>query len=157
MEADSLERLRYAAACKLSTWHEHQAGGGSFYIAIGDSLKLRYANHENNSAQHRTPDFNFINRYPTQKEVVEIAARIQDPRLCKKTAYAMHCGLTVPKLKKVLTPECLEDVCENEAYPNTYTEHVLVAEAFGVLEVAGIRERIPVRQELFTLEDYAGY
>src|SRR5437667_7602871 len=155
-ETDIFERLRYAAACKLCMWHEHQAGGGSSYVTIGGSLKLRFADHENTSAQYKEPDFNFVNRTPTEQELQEIVDRIQYPRLCKKTAFAMHVGLTVPRLKKLLKLECFEDVCENEAYPNTFTEYVVVATAFETLETVGITERIPVWQELYSVEDYSG-
>ncbi|HLG15398.1 MAG TPA: hypothetical protein VJH03_12980 [Blastocatellia bacterium] len=153
---ETLERLRYAAACKLCMWHEHQAGGGSCYVTIGGSLKLRFADHENTSAQYGEPDFNFVKRTPTEQELQEIVARIQYARLCKKTAFAMHVDLTVPKLKKLLKPECFEGVCENQAYPTTFTEYVVVATAFETLETVGITERIPVRQELYSMEDYSG-
>lgn len=155
-EPDTLERLRYAAACKLCVWHEHQAGGGSFYVTIGDLLKLRFADHENISANHTAPDFNFVNRTPTEQNLQEIVDEIHYAELCKKTAFAMHVGLTVPKLKKLLKPECLEDVCEDEDYPNTLTQYVVVATAFETLEAVGITERIPVRQELYSDEDYGG-
>lgn len=156
-ESDTFEPLRCAAACKLCMWHEHHAGGGSIYVTIGDSLKLRFADHENTSRQYGQPDFNFVNRIPTEQEIREIVSQIRYPSLCKKTAFAMHVGLTVPKLKKLLTPECLEDVCENEEYPNTYTEYVVVATALEKLEAAGVKERIPVQQELVTMEDYCGF
>ncbi len=80
---DSLERLRFAAASKLCLWHEHQAGGGSFYVTIDDSLILRFADHENTSTQHRAPDFNFVKRMPSSKEFQEIVCRIHYARLCK--------------------------------------------------------------------------
>jgi len=155
-ETDFIERLRFAAARKLCVWREHRAGGGSFYLTIDKSLKLRFADHENTSAQYSEPDFNFVDRTPTEQEILEIEARIQYARLCKKTAFATHVGLTVPKLKKLLTTECFEDLCENEAYPNTLTQYVVVASAFARLDAAGITERIPVRQELYSLEDYSG-
>lgn len=156
-ETDIYERLRHAAACKLCSWHEHSAGGGSRYVTIGDSLKLRFADHDATSARHTTPDFSFVNRLPTEEEFQEIVSRIDYPRLCKKTPFAMHVGLTVPKLKKLLTPECFEDVCENTDYPNTFTQYVLVATALVALEGAGITDRIPVRQQLYSDEDYNGF
>ena len=155
-ETDPFERLRYAAACKLCMWHEYQAGGGSSYVTIDGSLTLRFADHENTSAQYSEPDFNFVNRTPTEKELQEIVDRIQYAKLCKMTAFAMHVRLTVPKLKKLLKPECFQGVCENEAYPNTITEYVMVATAFEMLETVGIKEHIPVRQELYSVEDYSG-
>jgi hypothetical protein len=154
---DWIERLRHAAACKLCVWHEHLAGGGSGYVTIDDSLTLRFADHENTSAQHDPPDFNFVRRQPNEEELQEIVSLIEYAELCKKTAFAMHVGLTVPKLKKLLTPECLEAVCEDEYYANTFTEYVKVATALETLEAAGIKERIPVRQEVYSHEDYCGY
>ena len=155
-EPSVFEQLQYAAACKLCVWHEHESGSGSAYITIGDRLKLRFADHKKTSAQYDQPDFNFVDREPTEQEVKIIIEKIQYARLCKKTAFAMHVGLTVPKLKKLLTPSCYELVCENEAYPNTLTEYVIVAAALELLETAGENNRIPVRQELYTLEDYYG-
>lgn len=162
-KSDPWERLRLAAASKLCVWHEHLAGGGSHYITIGELgaydkgfLKLRFADHANTSWQHGPPDFNFVNRHPTDQEVIKIGDQIQYPRLCKKTAFAMHVGLTVPKLKKLLTPDCYDDLCENEAYPNTYTQYVVIATALNAVEAAGVTERIPIRQELYSMEDYNG-
>lgn len=151
-----IDRLRYAASCKLCVWHHHRAGGGSLYITIGDTFKLRFADHQNTSSKYNEPDFNFVKRTPTEQEVLEIEARIQYPRLCKKTALAKHVGLTVPRLKKLLTPECFKNVCENGAYPNTLTQYVVVAVALAELEIAGITERIPVLQEIYSQEDYSG-
>jgi hypothetical protein len=82
---------------------------------IGNYLKLRFAAHPNTSVKHGEPDFNFVSRAPTYAEFQEIESRMQTATLCKKTAFSKHIGLTVPKLKKLLTPECFEDVCENEA------------------------------------------
>lgn len=163
-ETGSFERLQYAAACKLCIWHYHAAGGGSQYVTIGgpendssSSLKLRFADHENTSEKYPAPDFNFVSRLPSEQELQEIENRIQYAKLCKKTAFALHVGLTVPKMKTLLTPECLKSICENEYYSNTYTEYVVVATALQTLEAAGVRERIPVRQERHTTEDYNGY
>ncbi len=155
-EPDIFERLRYAAACKLCSWHEHRAGGGSCYITVAESLKLRFSNHENTSAQYREPDFNFVNRDPTEHELREIIKRIQYPRLCKKAAFAIHIGLTVPKLTKLLNPGCYEDVYENLEYPYTLTKYVVVATALETVDAAGVSERIPVRQERCSEEDYSG-
>lgn len=155
---DFLERLRFAAAAKLCRWTEHSAGGGSTYITIGDSLKIRFADHERTSTRYQAPDFNFINRHPSEDEIQEIIRRIRYPSVCKKTAFAMHVGLTVPKLKKMLAATgCFEDVCENEAYPLTYTEYVTVDAALDVLDEIGITERIPIRQESCSVEDYCGW
>lgn len=155
-EITCLERLRHAAACKLCTWHQHEAGGGSYYITIGGSLVLRFADHENISRQHSYPDYNFVNEDPTDEVCDRIVQRIDYPELCKKTAFASHVGLTVPRLKRLLTPECYRDVCENEDYPKTLTQHVVIATAFQKLAEVGITERIPVSQELHTFEDYCG-
>jgi hypothetical protein len=151
------ERLRHAAANKLCTWHEHTAGHGSKYITIADSLSIRLADHENTSAFRPSPDFNIVNRHVSEEEFQQIVQRIDYPTLCKKTAFAMHVGLTVPKLKKLLRADCYEDVCENEAYLNTFTQYVRVAPALEALERAGITKRIPVRQERISAEDYAGW
>jgi hypothetical protein len=155
-KTDFLDRLRYAAACKLCTWHEHEAGGGSVYITIGTWLTLRFADHERISTQHGVPDFNFVNRLPTDEEIENILQQIDYPALCRKTAFALHIGLTVPKLARLLTPECVEDVCEDDDYPNTYTKQVVVATAFRKVAEAGITQRIAVSQELRTCEDYCG-
>lgn len=159
-EDDIYERLRHAAASKLLTWHEHSAGKGSLYITIGETLKLRFADHENTSSQHDEPDFNFVNRYPAEEDFEEIVNRIQYPRICKKTTFAMHVGLTAPKLKKLLPPdqhtECYEDVCENDYYYNTATQYVVVNAALAALRDQGIMDRIPVRQESLSEEDYSG-
>lgn len=154
---DLFERLRFAAAARLCRWTEHAAGGGSTYIFVGDSLKIRFADHENTSTRYQAPDFNFVNRHPNEDELQDIIRRIAYPSVCRKTAFAMHVGLTVPKLKKLLAAQwCFEDVCENDAYPFTYTEYVSVDAAFDVLDEAGVTERIPIRQESFSVEDYSG-
>lgn len=156
-ESDILEPLRYAAACKLCTWHEHAAGGGSQYITIGKSLVLRFADHENVSREHSYPDHNFVNEVPTAEDIAMIVQQIVYPELCRKTSFALHVGLTVPRLKRLLTPECFRDVCENDRYPNTSTQQIVCAIAFQVLVDAGVTARIPVSQELQTFEDYCGY
>ncbi len=92
----------------------------------------------------------------TSEDVAEIIEMIGYPRLSKITAFAMHVGLTVPKLKKLLAEECYEDVCENEAYPNTFTTFVRVAPSLDLLEKAGVTDRIPVRQQRRSVEDYNG-
>ncbi len=154
-EPDIFDRLRYAAACKLCLWHEHQAGGGSIYISIG-TLVLRFADHERLSTKHDYPDYNFVNDTPTEAEIEMIVQEIDYPELCRKTALALHVGLTVPRLTRLLTPECFKDVCEDENYPNTYTQQVVLATAFLKLAEAGITERIAVSQEIRTYEDYCG-
>jgi hypothetical protein len=162
---DVLEQLRFAAACKLCKWQEHTAGGGSFYITVGGGLeeddfglKLRFGDHENTSAQHDEPNFNFVGSNIDSQSVKKIIKMIAYPRLSKITAFAMHVGLTVPKLKKLLTEECYESICENEfAYPNTFTRFVIVAPALDLLEKAGVTSRFAVRQEGVSMEDYAGW
>jgi hypothetical protein len=155
-KAEPFERLRFIAATKLCVWHEHEAGGGSRYIIVGDSLTLRFADHENISNKFSQPDFNFVNRYPTAEEFEDISGLIYYPDYVKKTAFAMHVGLTVPKLKKILTADCYVEERENEAFPNTYTEFVSIDDAFEPLLLAGIELRIPIRQEIYSLEDYCG-
>jgi hypothetical protein len=156
-EVDVFERLRFAAASKLCVWHQHGAGGGSRYVFVGDSLKLRFANHANTSAQHAQPDYNFVNRDPTDEDVLTIAGRMVYPKLCRQTAFALHTKLTVPKLKKLLLSDCFEDVCENEHYPNTVTKFIIVEAALNSLTSQGISERVPVRQEIYSIEDYNGF
>jgi hypothetical protein len=153
---DVFERLRHAAASKLCIWHEHGAGGGSSYVLVGQVLKLRFADHVNTSVQHSQPDFNIVNRSPTEEEVSSIIGRISYPKHCRQTAFALHTRLTVPKLKKLLPNACFEDVCENDFYPNTFTKFIVVASALSSLESQGFTERVPVRQEIYSLEDYKG-
>ncbi len=150
-EQDFLERLRFAAAQKICCWEEHIAGSGSRYITIDSSIKLRFADHENTSMMRSRPDFNFVNRLPTEDEFLEIESRLSYSKLCKKTAFAMHVGLTVPKLKKLLTPECYQTVC-TDGVRGHYTEFVVVDSAFEKLECYGVHSRIPVRQESDSVE-----
>jgi len=69
----------------------------------------------------------------------------------------LHVGLTIPKLKKTLPENCFTKVLENEIYSNTYTTMVRVEEALNILTTKGINERVPVRQETYSFEDYAGF
>ena len=154
-EADMFERLRHAAASKLCVYIEHGAGGGSSYVTIGD-IKLRFANHENTSSKYEEPDYNFVKEYPTEEELQCIIGDIGYPKVCKKTAFAMHVGLTIPKMKKLLSPACFEEVCEDEYYENTYTQYVVVAAALEILAAAGVTDRIPIRQESYSVEDFDG-
>ena len=147
--------LRAAAAAKLNKFTRHVAGGGSEYVYVEDE-KLRFANHENTSRFYDAPDHNVVGRDLDEAELSAIIERIKYPRLCKKTAFAMHLGLTVPKLKKLLTPECYESVCENPYYENTFTEYIVVEKALAEAEKHGITARIPVAQERWTEEDYCG-
>src|SRR5439155_25104043 len=119
--------LRWAAAMKLNRFTCHVAGGGSEYVYIED-LKIRFAGHENTTCQYEVPDVNVVGRRSlTAEEHEHIVACIRYPKLCRKTAFAKHVGLTVPKLKKFLTAACYEDVCENPLqYPNTMTQYVRV-------------------------------
>jgi hypothetical protein len=156
-ESDVFERLRFAAAINLCVWHEHCAGGGSKYVIVGDSLKLRFADHANTSAQHSQPDYNFVNRNPTDEDVLTISSHMTYPRFCRQTAFALHTNLTVPKLKKLLPEDCYQDVCENEFYPNTFTKFILVEAALSRLASQGFIERVPVRQEIYSIEDYNGF
>jgi len=66
--------------------------------------------------------------------------------------------LTIPKLKKLLPEDCFEAICENEFYSNTYTTIVKVTEALNYLSLEhNINDRIPVRQETYSYEDYNGF
>jgi len=152
--------LRELAARKLNRFRHHVAGHGTEYVYLDGAgeMKIRFSDHENTSRYHEEPDLNIVGRDElTPEELEELEEEVDYPRLCKKTAFAMHCGLTVPKLKKLLAAECYEQVCEDDNYPNTYNEYVVVAAAFGVLEQHGITERRPVAQEKWTEEDYAGW
>lgn len=148
--------MRAAAAAKLNEFHSHDAGGGSEYVTVGE-LKIRFADHENISAYSHKPDYNIVKLELTKEELSAIIARITYPYLCKKTVLAMHLGLTVPKLNKLLTDDCYENVCENpEAYPNTFTQYVRVERALQKATEAGMMDRIPIMQERWTAEDYNG-
>jgi hypothetical protein len=57
----------------------------------------------------------------------------------------MHVGLTVPKLKIVLTADCYTEECENEAFPNTYTEFVSIDSALERLSLLGFDLRVPIK------------
>jgi hypothetical protein len=144
---------------KLQKFCSHVAGGGTRYVTIGtigEEVKIRFANHENTSFHHDSPEFNCVNRYLTAKEIEAIKQKVSYPRLCKKTALAKHVGLTVPKLKKLLDDSCYEQVCENVGYPNTFTQYVLVTPALERLASLGVIARIPIQQETWTWEDFDG-
>ena len=153
--------LRQLAARKLNTFRHHVAGHGTEYVYLdgASGIKIRFSDHENTSRYYDEPDLNIVGRDElTPEELEELEKDVDYPRLCKKTAFAMHCGLTVPRLKKLLTAECYEKVCEDRLYyPYTYTEYVIVEPAFKVLEQHGITERRPIAQERWTEEDYAGW
>ena len=154
------DKLRFIAASKLCQFRYHSAGKGSQYIFIGDDddwIKIRFADHENTSSQHEEPDYNFVNDNPSDDDLREIEARVTYPFSCKKVAFAKHVGLSVPKLKKLLHPECYTEICENRDYPNTYTEVVRIAEALTCLDSHGIQNRIPIMQETESEETYSGY
>ena len=152
-EEQLFEKFRFHAASKLCKCHQHIATSGSVYITIGDDIKLRFADHVQISVHHRSPNYNFVNRFPTGKELSEISKQIVYPRICKQTAFALHTELTVPKLKKLLSNDCYEYVCENEFYSNTYTRFIVIENALDSLTRQGCTKRLPVRQELYTLED----
>jgi len=148
--------LRRIAATKLQNFTCHVAGHGSEYAFIGD-VKIRFADHETTSKFHEGPDYNIVKGHLTTEQITEIERGIEYPRIARKLAFAKHVGLTVPKLKKLLTTDCYEDVCLDPMnYPNTMTQFVVVKKAFAVLKAAGITSRIPVAQERWTAEDYAG-
>jgi hypothetical protein len=154
------DKLRFFAASKLCQFRYHEAGKGSRYIFIGDDddwIKIRFADHENTSSQHEEPDYNFVNDGPSEDDLREIEARVTYPFSCKKVAFAKHVGLSVPKLKKLLYPECYTEICENRDYPNTFTEVVQISEALNCLDSHGIKTRIPIMQETESMETYSGY
>jgi hypothetical protein len=155
-EKDIYEQLRYFAASKLNVYAEHQAGKGSYYITIGD-LKVRFSNHENTSKSYENPDINVVNRNITYDEIEEIKQRIHYPSFSKQRVFGMHVGLTIPKLKKILPNDCFREIAENPMYPNTFTTFIVVDKSLSFLEEIGIVNRIPIRQETYSIEDFDGY
>lgn len=159
LETVVFERLRDIAASKLCTYHEHVAASGSVYITIDDWPTLRFADHETTSPRHRSPDFDFVRRAPTEDEFNEIADLVDYPNWCKKTPFARHVGLTVPKMKSLLTPDCYKTLVEDGYYFGTFRkiEVVVVATALETLRQAGITKRIPVPQESFSMASAPWY
>lgn len=147
--------LREIAASKLCHFTRHLAGGGSEYVSVGD-LEIRFADHSNWSVYRDRPDYNIIHRYLNEKEIEDIRSRVDYPELLKKTVLALAVGLTVPKLKKLLSPDCYESVVLDDNYPNTKYELVRVQEALATLKKEGIAPKFPVAQEIWSEEDYAG-
>lgn len=165
-----IDRLKHECALHIQPFSTHWAGGGSFYVNAG-GVKIRIADHSNVSAYQEEPDFNIL-----RSEGVSIAETLNEwanlnpeefgrlldmvyyPSTAKKVVFAKHVGLTAPKLKKALAdhPECYEEICENRAYPNTYTEVIDCYSALEVLEEAGITERLPIYFGQHTEEDYDG-
>ena len=152
---DSYEKLRYIAASKLLPYKEHIAGKGSIYIFI-EEIIIRIADHEEVSKNYEKPDFNIINRELNKKDIEIIDSRLRYPQHAKQRAFALHFGLTVPKLKKLLSEDCFENIVENPFYPNTETKMIVVAKAINVLNNLGYNETAAVRQESYSLEDYSG-
>lgn len=155
---DAFDRIKAKCALKLQPYSTHTAGGGSYYVYAGD-VKIRFADHEETSSAYERPDYNIIDGDLDDDTIEEILDDIDYPELAKKTVMAKHLGLTVPKLKPLLAPhesECYEDVCENEAYPNTYTEYVVVSKALQVAQDNGIATRLPVAFGCDSEEDYCG-
>jgi hypothetical protein len=149
------EKLKYYAYSKLLTYKIHKAGKGSVYIYVGE-LKIRFADHENTSIHHDEPDFNIVRRGLTEEELKEIVEKLEYPELSKQKAFALHVRLTIPKLKKLLPADCFEQVILDEYYFNTYTTMIKVKESLAILESMGINDRLPVRQQTNSYEDYAG-
>ena len=146
--------LRRIAASKLQPFRYHQSGGGSEYVYIGDT-KIRFADHKNTSRKHTDPDLNIVDSDElTGEQLREIEKATYYPELCQKTAFAKHVGLTVPKLKKLLTSQCYKSVCLDPEYPNTYTELVIVRVALERVRADGIMAAIPIAQERWSDEDY---
>jgi len=154
-EKDSYEQLRYHAASKLVIYKGHRAGKGSYYIYIGD-IKIRFSDHQETSEQYNEPDYNIVNRKLKQEEIEEIRTRLSYPEYCKQRAFSLHVNTTIPKLKKILSANCYEDRVENHNYPNTTTKFIVVEQALKELRELGISDRIPIRQEMYSNEDYSG-
>lgn len=156
---DCEDLIREACALHLQPYSTHCAGGGSYYIYAGD-VKIRFADHDETSRLYDPPDFNLVNEGLDDETTEDIIGMIDYPELAKKTVVAKHLGITVPKLRKLLEPYaalCYEDVCENEAYPNTYTQYVVVEEALRVASESGIPTRVPIECGVATFEDYHPY
>jgi hypothetical protein len=164
-------RLRHECALHIQPFSRHWAGSGSFYIYAGD-VKIRIADHSNVSEYRDEPDFNILsvqkgvsiaeafNEWAKRdpEEFGRLLNMLDYPRTAKKGVFAKHVGLTVPKLKKALGdhPECFDEICENDAYPNTFTEVIDCFFALEVLEEAGMTERLPIYFGQDTEEDYDG-
>jgi hypothetical protein len=165
------ERLKHECAAHIQPFSTHRAGGGSLYIYAGD-VKIRIANHSNTSKYREDPDYNIVSENEDISPVEDFGdwakahpedydgmlCRIDYPETVKKTIFAKHLGLTVPKLKILLkdTADCFDEICENEAYPNTYTEVVVCEEALKIATDAGITMRVPIRFGVSSFEDWNG-
>lgn len=154
-KSDPYEKLRECAANKLITYKEHQAGKGSCYITLND-IKIRIADHENTSKRFSIPQYNIVKREISMQEVQEIDAKLNYPIWCKQKIFALHVNCTVPMLKKNLPEDFYEDIIESEFYPNTYTKVIKVKKALNYLSKLGFNDRIPVRQEIYSNENYYG-
>lgn len=148
-----IETLRFWAASYLNVFQEHFAASNSGYVFIED-LVIRFSDHSKLSKDYPKPDFNAVNRYLTKKEMDKIKKMIKYPEHCLQRAFSWHVGLTVPKLKKILPPECYERVVLNPMYPNTETTFIRVESALSFLESKSYTDRFPVRQEVFSHETY---
>jgi hypothetical protein len=92
-----------------------------------------------------------------EEQMRNVQRSVEYPELVKKSVLALHVGLSVPKLKKLLTPDCYESVVvDPENYPNTEYEFVRLRPALDQLAAAGIETRLPVAQETWSEEDYSG-
>jgi|GEM_PF-6622809 len=149
-ESDPYERLRYIAARKLCKYEQRIASTGSVYIVIDESLTVRFSDHEA-SSKYDLPDFDFVGRRPTDEEFQDIEELIDYPHMCRKTAFALHVGLTIPRMRDLLTPDCYGTLVEDGYYFGTFREvqAVLASKALETLERHGICERKPVRQEIY--------
>lgn len=152
----AMERLKFIAAKTLNEFKFHKAGGGSKYVYIGD-LKIRFADHENISTRHEPPDYNIVNRKISESEISEIEERVAIPKYCMQRAFGMHVGLTLQKVKKLVPENCYEEIVLNPKYTNTFTKVIKPLEALPVLEDHGYSERIPIRQETYSVETFWGY
>jgi hypothetical protein len=74
-------KLRVIAASKLLIFHSPDAGNGSHYVTLDERIKIRFADHENTSAYHATPDYNCVNRELTAEEFTEIERMLGYPAL----------------------------------------------------------------------------
>jgi hypothetical protein len=150
------EQLQLLSANMLQVYSEHYAGKGSKYIHIGN-FKIRIANHLNTSKSHESPDLNIVGRKLNQEDYLAIKEKINYPDYCKQGVFSKHVGLSIPKLKKLLPESCFEDVVENDFYYNTKTKMIKTLQALDILTELGFNERIPISQEITSIEDYCGY
>jgi hypothetical protein len=149
-------KLEFIASKKLQTIEIHHSASGSEYITIAEKIKIRIANHEQISSKHDKPDYNLVNKGISLDIIREIEEKIDYPELVSQQVFSWHVGVTIPKLKKVLSAECYEDVCENPNYPNTFRKCIKTKMALKEIKAIGYNETIPVLMKILSFEDYNG-